>query len=96
MLTYDVIDAELPLLLGKDTMKKAETEINLHKDKVTMLGCEQPLSYTASGHYTVALSPQVLTIESNKPIKVLLSISNLADQSETEKEKSERYFEERL
>ena len=50
MLSYDVVKAELPLLLGKDTMKKAETEINLSTDSVTMFGNNQPLSYTSSGH----------------------------------------------
>ena len=87
LLSYDVIDADLPLLLGKDTMKKAETEIYLHTDSVTMLGSKQPLCYTSSGHYAVHLNPKTKAIESGKPVKVLLSTDNISEQSENEKEK---------
>ena len=87
LISYDVVEADVPLLLGKDTMKKAETEIYLHKDSVTMLGSNQPLCYTSSGHYAVPLNPKVRAIESEKPIRLLLSIDNISEKPEKEKEK---------
>ena len=55
-ISTDVIDADIPLLLSKDAMKKAETEINFVTDKVKMFGQEQEVIITNSGHYAVALN----------------------------------------
>ena len=37
-LQADLIDCDLPLLLSKESMKKADTQINFKNDEVTMLG----------------------------------------------------------
>ena len=47
----DIIDCELPLLLSKESMKRAETAINFKDDKVSMLGQTLDLKFTTSGHY---------------------------------------------
>ena len=51
----DVIDCNLPLLLSKESMKRAQTQINFRDDQVTMLGQTLNLQFTTSGHYSVAL-----------------------------------------
>ena len=51
----DLIDCELPLLLSKESMKRANTQINFTNDQVSMLGQTLDLQFTSSGHYAVAL-----------------------------------------
>ena len=46
----DIINNELPLLLSKDAMKKAETTIYFTKDKINILGQEMDMKFTSSGH----------------------------------------------
>ena len=49
----DVIDNELPLLLSKEAMKKAETKIDFTKGKINILGQEMDIKFTLSGHYSI-------------------------------------------
>ena len=51
----DIIDSDLPLLLSKESMKRAETAINFKNDEVSMLGQNLQLQFTTSGHYAVPL-----------------------------------------
>ena len=55
-ISTDVVEAEIPLLLSKDAMKKAGTEINFVKDSVTMYGEELDVQITQSGHYAIPLN----------------------------------------
>ena len=55
-LETDVINGDLPLLLSKDAMKKAEMSIDFIKDEVTIFGHTQKLLFTSSGHYCIPLS----------------------------------------
>ena len=52
----DVIDEDIPLLLSKDSMKKADTKIDFSNDTVVMFGLTQNVFATSSGHYAIALS----------------------------------------
>ncbi len=71
----DVIDCDLPLLLSKESMKKAETEIHFRDDEVSMLGQNLKLHFTSSGHYSVPLGRD-LTSE-NKIEQTFLEIEEL-------------------
>ena len=51
----DVVREEIPLLLSKKLMKKAETNIDFKTDTVSMFGSQQELITTSSGHYAVPL-----------------------------------------
>ena len=53
------MDCELPLLLSKDVMEKAETTINFVNDTVNILGETIDLEFTSSGHYMIPVSIQV-------------------------------------
>lgn len=49
----DAISNELPLLLSKDAMKKANTTTDFMNDKVNILGQGIGIGFTNSGHYSI-------------------------------------------
>ena len=53
--TMDVIENNIPLLLSKDTIKKANTQIDFAIDKIIILNKEVPVKFTTSGHYCVPI-----------------------------------------
>ena len=57
LLETDVIDQNIPLLLSKPSMKKANTVLNFNHDTVTMFGHNQKLLFTTSGHIVFQLAP---------------------------------------
>ena len=59
----DVIDCDLPLLLSKSAMKKANVKIDFSNDVVNMLNQKINIVFTASGHYTVPISKTSQLIE---------------------------------
>ena len=52
----EIIDANIPMLLSKDAMKRAGTILNFITDQVEMLGEIHDLVSTTSGHYAIPLS----------------------------------------
>ena len=52
----DVINNELPSLLSKDAMKRADTTIGFTKDKINILGQETDMKFTSGGHYLIPIS----------------------------------------
>ena len=58
----DVVDVDIPLLLSKAAMKKAQTVLDFNKDIVTMFGQKQPFLRTSSGHYAIPICPARLEI----------------------------------
>ena len=63
-LETDVVEADIPLLLSKYSMKKAETTIDFSTDMVTMFGEKMKLNFASSGHYMIPLYPEqeILTV----------------------------------
>ena len=51
----EVIDKNLPLLLSKDSMKKAGVMINFVENNATINGEKIDLDTTSSGHYIIPL-----------------------------------------
>ena len=49
----EVVDCEIPLLLSKGSLKRAQTVLDLNNDKVTMFGKPIDVHFTSSGHYCV-------------------------------------------
>ena len=74
----DIIDCELPLLLSKESMKRAETAINFKDDKVSMLGQTLDLKFTTSGHYAIPLG---IADEKKKVQSVFINIEELDGDS---------------
>ena len=54
----EVVKADIPLLLSKDSLKRADTVLNLKTDKATMFGKPVDLEFTSSGHYCVRIMDQ--------------------------------------
>ena len=74
----DVVREEIPLLLSKKSMKKAETNIDFKTDTISMFGSQQRLITTSSGHYAVPLGQRATseitliakTIDINSKMKI--------------------------
>ena len=47
----DVVESDIPLLLSKDSMKKAKMKLDLENDSASIFGNEVQLQCTSSGHY---------------------------------------------
>ena len=52
----DVVDCNIPLLLSKKSMKKANMVVNFGTDQVTVYGRHMDLNTSLSGHYLLPLS----------------------------------------
>ena len=52
-ITSELIDANIPMLLSKECMKKANTVLNFQRDEIIMLNQTLKLHATSSGHYTI-------------------------------------------
>ena len=59
LISANVIDLDLPLLISKNAMKKANTIINFKEDKVTMYGENIKVRFTSTGHYCITLNKYV-------------------------------------
>ncbi|ESP03465.1 hypothetical protein LOTGIDRAFT_171402 [Lottia gigantea] len=59
MLEVEVVDTNIPLLLSRSSLKKADAILDLKNDSATMFGHNVRLDFTASGHYCVDLLPCV-------------------------------------
>ena len=54
-ITCDVVESRLPLLLSKDSLKKAGLVLDMKTDTAVIFGSELALSTTRSGHYILPL-----------------------------------------
>ena len=63
MIKSDVIDSDLPLLLSKSAMEKANVKIDFSNDVVNMLNQKTNIVFTASGHYAVPISKTSQRVE---------------------------------
>ena len=56
MIQTQVVEADIPLLLSKNAMQKANMVIDMGNDTVTAYGVTKPLHYTESGHCSIKLN----------------------------------------
>ena len=49
----EVVDVDIPLLLSKESLKRAGTILDLNKDKAIMFAKPVNLNFTSSGHYCI-------------------------------------------
>ena len=59
MIKTDVVDSNIPLLLSKDTMKKASVKLDLENDMAEIFGSNVLLNETSSGHYCIPIRNEV-------------------------------------
>ena len=72
----DVVNPDIPLLLSKDTMKRAGTCLNFEDYTVTMLKKKIPLSCTSSGHYYIPITKPLPDKHKFKHIPFIKEISS--------------------
>ena len=56
ILKAEVVDRNIPLLLSKETLKKAQTKIDMATDQITMFGKSVESHQTSNGHYAIPLA----------------------------------------
>ena len=92
MIRTNVIDTDLPLLLSKSAMKKANAKIDFLNDTVSMLDQKVNIVFTLSGHYAVPISKTNQLVEdickNNQVGQVYLTISKLSKKSNDQKFKT--------
>lgn len=54
-ISTEVVDCDIPLLLSKESLKRADTVLDLSNDTAVMFGKPVALDFTSSGHYCVSL-----------------------------------------
>ena len=54
-ITTDVVKYNIPLLLSKEAMKKAKTQIDFQQDKIYIFGKKIDIQFTSTGHYCINL-----------------------------------------
>ena len=74
-ITTDVVQSDIPLLLSKDAMKKAEMKLDLVHDRAEIFGKDVELQSTSSGHYCVPLKEVWLSVNDGVCCVVLCSIT---------------------
>ena len=87
LLTTEVIENDIPLLLSKDTMKKANTYIDFANDKI-ILNKKVPVKFTTSGHYCIPMG-KIVDDNHDKVLKSesILFCDDVNELSNVEKEK---------
>ena len=64
-LLTEVVNADIPLLISKDTMIKAKAQHDYENETITLFGVKQPLICTSSGHYAIPIKPHNTEWHSN-------------------------------
>ncbi|CAG2236150.1 unnamed protein product [Mytilus edulis] len=59
----DVVTRDIPLLLSKDSMKKAKMKLDLENDSANIFGKDVQLQSTSSGHYCVPIDQLKIDIK---------------------------------
>ena len=54
-LETEVVPSNIPLLLSKQTMKRASAKMNFDRDTINLFGIEQVMVCTSSGHYAIPI-----------------------------------------
>ena len=82
-ISTDVVDLELPLLLSKESLKKANAILNLNDDEAILFGQKVKLEQTSSGHYCINLRSQSISrqVIDNPSALVVLEEMSSKDKS---------------
>ena len=81
LITTDVVDSDIPLLLSLKSLKRAEVKLDLHRDVAEIFGKEVQLNFTSSGHYCVPICTAETKVED------VLS-TKLSDMSDEDRKRS--------
>ena len=82
--TTDVVEYDMPLLVNKDAMKKAKTQIDFQEDKRNIFGKKVKTHFSSTGHYCIKLNSK-LSDENVFKSNVVSLCRNVQNLSNTEK-----------
>ena len=85
MIKANVVNNEIPLLLSKSSMKKAQLVLNFNNDTAEVLGHNVKLHCTSSGHYCIPLSSTLLGVDCGVDTSIILHTESLQTLSDDEK-----------
>ena len=71
----DIINADIPLLFSRDSLKKAGMSVNFAADTVTFHGRELPLTVTNSGHYIIPITSATQAVHAQKSPSVTVTLA---------------------
>ena len=80
----EVVKANIPLLLSKESLKRADTVLDLKNDTAEMFGEPVKLHFTSSGHYCIDISNDE-SAEHNVPESTVLLIDENMDENRKKK-----------
>lgn len=84
----EIIESDIPLLLSKESMKKAGMIIHLSEDTAVVFGQKLNLNTTSAGHYVIPLLPSAdVVTDINKIHKNEIFVSTLTQADESSKYK---------
>ena len=55
LLTTEIVEENIPLLLSSETMKRLKINLNFEHDQITIFGNSHPVGVTSTGHYVIPL-----------------------------------------
>ena len=58
-LSVYIVPCDIPLLISRESLKRAEAKLDFTSDKINMFGCDIKMFMTNSGHYCINLSRQM-------------------------------------
>ena len=82
LIETEVVPCNIPLLLSKESLKRADTVIDVKEDKVTMFSQPIDITFTSSGHYCVSILDESMT-ENDHETQVVLNVNSGNDVSLT-------------
>ena len=75
----DVVSSDIPLLLSKDSMKKAKVKLDLENDCASIFGTDVQLQSTSSGHYCVPINQINVSVEETRSALVASKETEISD-----------------
>ncbi|CAG2190172.1 unnamed protein product [Mytilus edulis] len=76
----DVVTSDIPLLLSKDSMKKAKMKLDLENDSANIFGKDVQLQCTSSGHYCVPIDQLKIDIKVTAATLVVIPKNTCVDE----------------
>ncbi|KAG1685087.1 Acidic leucine-rich nuclear phosphoprotein 32 family member A [Nymphon striatum] len=78
----DVVTSDIPLLLSKDSMKKAKMKLDHENDSASIFGKDVDLQCTSSGHYCIPIDQ--VKVDVNVTASALMSTQMTKDNTEVQ------------
>ena len=76
----DIVEDDIPLLLSKESLKKAKAELNFNQDTINILGQKLKMLETTSGHYVLPITKDKAVLEAcnrNVDVRFVLVCKNV-------------------